>query len=104
MPLDLVFLHVRPEDLAAPEITTLLNQLASNKSAWSVAVQVLLHRYIGVSWSDPDRQLLGAFIQSVIVGCNNEKVNRELKVLLVGEEGLLKSFMEEEKEVDLLAG
>jgi hypothetical protein len=102
MPLELVFLHVRPSDF--PEVTALLIRLVAKRAAWLATLQVLLHRYAGVPWKEEDRQAFAAFIESLVTGCADDRVQRSMKVVLVGDSGLLRTFAEPEKDPSMVTG
>ena len=92
MPLELVFLHVRPSDLTSPTTSVVLSELVSGTNEWTICVQILLHRYINVAWTDDDRVAFASFFQALLAACSDERLQQNMKVLLFGEEGLLAAF------------
>lgn len=104
MPVELVFLHVRPVDLRDPSIAASLVQLVVAKSAWSSAIQVMLHRFVGVAWTGEDLLTLATFIQTLYQSLSDERVQRKLKEVMFGQKGLLKVFIEGDGESTPYAG
>ena len=96
MPVELVFLHVRPVDLISPATTAILAQVLHKRGAGPVALQVLLHRHLGGAWSETDRIAFAAFMGSLVVDCSDERAQQRMKIILVGEQGLLRAFTDAE--------
>lgn len=94
MPIELVFLHVRPSELRDESSSALLVQLVATQASYSSAVQTLLHRFVSVPWTEEDRLALASFIQSLYQSTSDQRVQRKLKGAMFGAEGLLKVFTE----------
>jgi hypothetical protein len=92
MPVELIFLHVRPSDLRDPVTTQTLLSIISDQSAWSSALQILLHRYINPTWNELDLDAFVQFFIALINACSDERKVSMMKNMLLGRNGLIVAF------------
>lgn len=87
MPLPLVLLHARSTDLADATTGRAILELVSALSFHAPAVQILLHRFVDGAQDEE----VAAFVERVH-RCAGEAAKKEIKEMLVAEEGLLGVF------------
>ncbi|GAA5995357.1 Urb1p [Rhodotorula paludigena] len=90
MPLPLALLHVRTADLADPSKKEVLLDLVAAKGLHLPAIQLLLHRFIGL----PSEQF-AAFIEELYHTTNVETVKKVIRGRIAGPQGLLSVFARE---------
>lgn len=92
MPTELIFLHVRPSDLRDPLTSQYLVALISDRSAWSSAAQILLHRYINPTWNEVDLDAFVQFFTELVNVCPDGRKVLMMKNMLAGSNGLIIAF------------
>ncbi|KAM0750489.1 hypothetical protein T439DRAFT_302525 [Meredithblackwellia eburnea MCA 4105] len=95
MPIELVFLHVRPVDLANESTQATLLSLVSESGGWSRVAQVLLHRFFGSSsLKKEEMTAVVQFLTLLVQSCGADAAKSDVKGLLAGEHGFLREFKE----------